>query len=166
MEIAGTLAALAVCAVRDAVLYHERLLHSETLRKRADYEEYLVDLSVFLDEIVYKYRKIEASLDLPLDSFFELDVPVLVYAGSARKEDVAGSFIKISDPHALLMVSSVRDAMLYRESFLRDEASTAALRDQKEYLAQLALLLEAVKGEYRKIESRIGVPLARILHQE
>lgn len=69
MKFRGTLAPLAVCAVRDAVLYHERLLQSATLRNRADYEEDAVDLSVFLDEIKHQYKKIEAGIGLPLPDF-------------------------------------------------------------------------------------------------
>lgn len=165
MKIGSTFAPLAICAVRDAVLYHERLLQSETLRNRADYEEYAVDLSVFLDEITYRYKKIEASLDLPLNEFFESDVPVLAYRGRDSDESgIADGAIEISNPHALFMVSSVRDAILYRESLLRDETSPESVRDQKEYLAQLAKLLEFVKDEYKKIESKVGVPLDKILH--
>ncbi|RUL71058.1 hypothetical protein [Dyella choica] len=165
MKIVSTLTPLAVCAVRDAVSYHERLLQSETLRNRADYEAYAVDLSVFLDEITHQYQKIEASLGLPLHDFFESDVPALAYP---RKEDdtsdPAGKGLDISAPYAMLMVSSVRDAMLYRESLLREEASQESLRDQQAYLAQLAKLFEWVKDEYRKIESKVGAPLERILH--
>ncbi|MFK2892006.1 hypothetical protein ISS98_12780 [Dyella flagellata] len=62
------------------------------------------------------------------------------------------------------MVSSVRDAILYRESLLPGETSPEKIRDQQEYLAQLAKLMEYVKDEYRKIESEVGVPLERILH--
>ncbi|XRD86286.1 hypothetical protein ISN73_15175 [Dyella acidisoli] len=72
--------------------------------------------------------------------------------------------MEISDPYALLMVSSVRDAILYRESLLRDETSQENLREEKEYLAHLTELLEYVKVEYKKIESKVGVPLEKILH--
>ncbi|WP_333681819.1 hypothetical protein [Dyella sp.] len=164
MIFSSTLAPLAVCAVRDAVLYHERLLQSETLRNRTDYEEYAVDLSVFLDEITHRYKKIEASLSLPLDDFFESDVPTLAY----RVEDSgkAATAMEISDPYALLMVSSVRDAILYRESLLRDQTSQKDLEDAEAYLIHLEKLLEFVKTEYKKIESKVGVPLERILHSE
>jgi hypothetical protein len=164
MKFSGTLAPLAVCAVRDAVLYHERLLQSETLRNRADYEEYAVDLSVFLDEITHRYKKIEASLGLPLDGFFESDIPTLAYRVEDRGK--AEAAIEISDPYALLMVSSVRDAILYRESLLRAQPSQEDIEDAKAYLVHLEKLLEFVKTEYKKIESKIGVPLEKILHSE
>ncbi|GLQ90237.1 hypothetical protein [Dyella flagellata] len=164
MKISSTLAPLAVCAVRDAVSFHERLLQSETLRNRSDYEAYAVDLSVFLDEIAYQYQKIEARLGLPLDDFFDSDIPVLAYSSKSAPSPAEGKGISVSDPHALLMVSSVRDAILYRESLLPGETSPEKIRDQQEYLAQLAKLMEYVKDEYRKIESEVGVPLERILH--
>lgn len=164
MKFSGTLAPLAVCAVRDAVFYHERLLQSETLRNRADYEEYAVDLSVFLDEITHRYKKIEASLGLPLDDFFESDIPARTYC--VEDSGKAETAIEISDPYVLLMVSSVRDAILYRESLHRDQPSQEYLEDAKAYLAHLEKLLEFVKTEYKKIESKVGVPLERILHSE
>jgi len=164
MKFSGTLAPLAVCAVRDAVLYHERLLQSETLRNRADYEEYAVDLSVFLDEITHRYKKIEASLGLPLGDFFESDIPALAYRVEDRGK--AEAAIEISDPYALLMVSSVRDAILYRESLLRNQPSQEDIEDAKAYLVHLERLLEFVKTEYKKIESKVGVPLEKILHSE
>ena len=164
MKFSGTLAPLAVCAVRDAVLYHERLLQSETLRNRADYEEYTVDLSVFLDEIKHQYKKIEAGIGLPLTDFFDADVPVPIYHGKNSDRPDAAAFIEISSPYALLMVSSVRDAILYRESLLSDDASRENSRDQKEYLAYLEELLAFVKDEYKKIESKVGIPLEKILH--
>lgn len=40
MEIPNVWAPLLVSAIRDAVLYQERLLTSEILHNRADYEEY------------------------------------------------------------------------------------------------------------------------------
>ncbi|GLQ97612.1 hypothetical protein [Dyella mobilis] len=168
MKIALSLFPLAVCAARDAVSFHERLLQSETLKKRADYEEYLSQLAVFLDEIVHAYRKTEASLGLPLNRFFESDIPIMAYPRQAENGGGQGrqDGVEISDPHSLLMVSSVRDAMLYRESLLRNEAPPEVLRNQTEYLAHLARLLDSIKAEYRKVESRVGVPLARLLHQE
>ena len=67
MEIPNTLAPLLVSAVRDAVLYQERLLQSETLRDRADYEEHLVHLSQFLEYIKAEYKRVEADVGIPLE---------------------------------------------------------------------------------------------------
>jgi hypothetical protein len=167
MKFSGTFAPLAVCAVRDAVLYHEQFLQSETLRNRADYEEYAVDLSVFLDEITHQYKKIEARVGVLLDDFFESDIPALAYrVEDSGKAVIAETAIEISDSYALLMLSSVRDAILYRESRFRDQSSLEHLEDAKAYLVHLEKLLEFVKTEYKKIESKIGVPLERILHSE
>jgi len=69
MEIPNTWASLLVSAVRDAVLYHERLLESETLRDHADYEEHLVQLSQFLEYVKAEYKKIEDEAKIPLDKF-------------------------------------------------------------------------------------------------
>jgi hypothetical protein len=160
MKIGSTFSPLAVCAVRDAVLYHERLLQSETLRNRADYEEYAVDLSVFLDEIKHRYKKIEANLKIPLDAFFDADVPTVAYRhtdGDIQNEEVS---LDISDAYAPLLVSSVRDAILYRESLMQNHHPC----DQGEYLAQLKELLTSVKHEYKKVESKVGISLEKILH--
>ena len=66
MEIPNTWAPLLVSAVRDAVLYQEGLLRSETLRDRADYEEHLVHLSQFLEFIKAEYLKVEDEAGIPL----------------------------------------------------------------------------------------------------
>lgn len=67
MEIPNTWAPLLVSAVRDALLYQQRLLASETLRDRADYEEHVVQLSQFLEYIKAEYQQIEASVGMPLE---------------------------------------------------------------------------------------------------
>jgi hypothetical protein len=67
MEIPNTWASLLVSAVRDAVLYQERLLKSETLRDRADYEEHLVQLSQFLEYVKAEYKKVGGEAGIPLD---------------------------------------------------------------------------------------------------
>lgn len=67
MEIPDTWAPLLVSAVRDAVLYQERLLQSETLRDRADYEEHLAQLTQFFEYIKDEYREVEASVGMPLE---------------------------------------------------------------------------------------------------
>lgn len=67
MEIPNLWAPLLVSAVRDAVLYQEQLLKSETLRERADYEEHLAQLSQFLEYVKAEYRKVEGEVGIPLD---------------------------------------------------------------------------------------------------
>jgi hypothetical protein len=49
------------------VLYQERLLESETLRDRADYEEHLVQLSQFLEYVKAEYKKVEEEAGIPLN---------------------------------------------------------------------------------------------------
>ena len=56
-----------VSAVRDAVLYQQQLLTSQTLRHRADYEEHLVQLTIFMDFINSEYKNIEDKTGIPLD---------------------------------------------------------------------------------------------------
>ena len=67
MEIPNLWAPLLVSAVRDAVLYQEQLLNSETLRERADYEEHLAQLSQFLEYVKAEYKKVESQAGIPLD---------------------------------------------------------------------------------------------------
>jgi hypothetical protein len=67
MEISDTWAPLLVSAVRDAVLYQEQLLKSETLRDRADYEEHLVHLTQFFEYIKAEYKRVEAQAGIPLE---------------------------------------------------------------------------------------------------
>lgn len=67
MEIPNTWAPLLVSAVRDAVLYQEQLLKSETIRDRADYEEHHLQLTQFLEFVKEEYKSIEDEVGLPLD---------------------------------------------------------------------------------------------------
>ncbi|WP_431261134.1 hypothetical protein ACQ86G_14185 [Roseateles chitinivorans] len=55
-------------SVRDAILYHEGLLRSETIRphERADYEEYYVHLTQFLEILKKEYRAVENDVGVPL----------------------------------------------------------------------------------------------------
>lgn len=66
MEIPESWAPMLVSAVRDAVRYNERLLTSETLRNRADYEEHLVQLTQFLEYVEGGYQTIEGEVGIPL----------------------------------------------------------------------------------------------------
>ena len=67
IEISNAAAPLLVQALRDAVRYNEELLKSETLRDRADYEEYLLEVSQFYAEIKAQYKRYEAEIGISLD---------------------------------------------------------------------------------------------------
>ena len=67
IEISNAAAPLLVQALRDAVRYNEELLKSETLRNRAEYEEYLVEVSQFYAEIKSQYKKIEQEVGITLE---------------------------------------------------------------------------------------------------
>lgn len=67
MEIPNAWAPLLVSAVRDAVLFQEQLLKSETIRNRADHEEHHLQLTQFLEFIKEEYKSIEDEVGLPLE---------------------------------------------------------------------------------------------------
>lgn len=67
MEIPNVWAPLLVSAVRDAVLYQEGLLKSETIRNKADYEEHHLQLTQFLEFIKEEYKPIEGEAGIPLE---------------------------------------------------------------------------------------------------
>ena len=67
MEIPNVWASLLVSAVRDAVLYQEQLLKSETLRNRTDHEEHQLQLTQFFEYIKEKYKNVEAEAGIPLE---------------------------------------------------------------------------------------------------
>ncbi len=67
MKIPNTLAPMMVSAVRDAILYQENLMKSETLRNREDYEEYHLQLTQFLAFLKEEYRSIEKETGIPLE---------------------------------------------------------------------------------------------------
>ena len=70
MEIPDTWASLLVSAVRDAVLFHENLLQSETLKGRHEYEEHYAQLTQFLEFVKDEYRTtVEAKGGMPLAKF-------------------------------------------------------------------------------------------------
>ena len=56
-----------ISSVRDAILYTEGLLKSETIRNREDYEEHHLQLTQFLEYLKTEYKKIEKEIGLPLD---------------------------------------------------------------------------------------------------
>ncbi|WP_431288955.1 hypothetical protein [Roseateles chitinivorans] len=67
ITISNQYAPLLISAVRDAVLYHEGLLRSETLRDRSDYEEHHLQLTIFLEHLKKEYKAQEEEIGLPLD---------------------------------------------------------------------------------------------------
>ena len=67
MKIPNVWAPMIVSAVRDAVLYQEGLLRSETLRDRADYEEHHLQLTQLLEFIKDEYKSVEDEAGIPLD---------------------------------------------------------------------------------------------------
>ena len=70
MRIPNIWAPLLVSAVRDAILYQEGLLRSETLQNkanRADYEEHHLQLTQFLEFIKEEYKNVENEAGIPLD---------------------------------------------------------------------------------------------------
>ena len=67
MEIPDAWASLLVSAVRDAVLYNEQLLKSETIRDKDDYQEHLVYLSELLEFIKSEYKNLDIESKIPLD---------------------------------------------------------------------------------------------------
>lgn len=67
MKIPNVWAPMIVSAVRDAVLYQEGLLRSETLRDRADYEEHHLQLTQLLEFIKGEYKSVEDEAGIPLD---------------------------------------------------------------------------------------------------
>jgi len=66
MHIPDTWAPLLVSSVRDAILYQEGLLRSETIRDKSDYEEHHLQLTQFLEYLKEEYRKIEGEAGLSL----------------------------------------------------------------------------------------------------
>lgn len=67
MNIPKPYVPLMLSAVRDAVLYNEQLLTSETLRDRDDYEEHLMHLSQFLEFLKEEYKANEGEYGLKLE---------------------------------------------------------------------------------------------------
>lgn len=67
MDIPDTWAPLLLSSVRDSILYAEGVLKSETIRERADYEEYHLQLTQFLEYLKSEYKKIENDVGMPLN---------------------------------------------------------------------------------------------------
>jgi hypothetical protein len=67
MKIADTWAPLLISSVRDAILYQEGLLRSETIRDKSDYEEYHLQLTQFFEYLKEEYKKIEGEVGISLN---------------------------------------------------------------------------------------------------
>ena len=67
MEIPNTWAPILISSVRDAILYTEGLLQSETIRDKSDYEEHHLQLTQILKYLKEEYKKIEEEVGLPID---------------------------------------------------------------------------------------------------
>ncbi len=67
MEIPNHMAPMLISAVRDGLLYQDRLQKSETLRNREDYEEHILLLSQFLEFLKEEYKAIEDEAGIPLE---------------------------------------------------------------------------------------------------
>ena len=67
MEIPNVSAPLLVSPVRDAVLFREQLLKSQTIRNRADYEKHHLQLTQFLEFIKSDYKLIEKDVGIPIE---------------------------------------------------------------------------------------------------
>jgi hypothetical protein len=70
--------------------------------------------------------------------------------------------VKIPATWAPLVVSAVRDAILYQESLLRSDTARNP-EDFEEHIVQLSELLEYLKDEYKNIENEAGIPLEKLL---
>ncbi len=70
MEIPDTWAALLLGAVNDAILFHDSLLGSETIKDKTDTEEHLMQLGILLEYMKNDYRqRLEPQGGLPLARF-------------------------------------------------------------------------------------------------
>jgi len=70
--------------------------------------------------------------------------------------------MKIPNVWAPLIVSSVRDAILYQQSLLRSD-TVKNPEDYEEHIVELSELLEYIKSEYKSIEEEAGIPLGKLL---
>ncbi len=67
ITIPNPYAALLISAVRDAVIYQEGLLRSETIRDRSDHEEHYVYLTQFFEFLKKEYKSQEEEIGFPLE---------------------------------------------------------------------------------------------------
>lgn len=70
--------------------------------------------------------------------------------------------MEIPNAWASLLVSAVRDAVLYQEQLLKRE-TLRNRADYEERHLQLTQFFEFVKEEYKAVENDAGIPLERLL---
>ncbi len=68
----------------------------------------------------------------------------------------------IPDTWAPLLVSAVRDSLLFQENLLKSE-TLRNRSDYEEHILQISQFFEYVKTEYKEIESEVGIPLEKLL---
>ena len=67
MNIPDTWSPLLISSVRDAILYQEGLLRSETIQDRSDHEEHHLQLTQSFEYLKQEYKHIEDDIGLPLN---------------------------------------------------------------------------------------------------
>ena len=70
--------------------------------------------------------------------------------------------MEIPTTWAPLLVSAVRDAVLYQEQLMRS-ATLVDRSSYQEHHLQLTQFLEYLKAQYQQIEEQVGIPLQRLL---
>lgn len=70
--------------------------------------------------------------------------------------------MEIPNTWAPLLVSAVRDAVLYQDGLLKRE-TLRNRADYEEHHLQLTQFLEFIKEEYKEVESEVGIPLEKLL---
>jgi len=70
--------------------------------------------------------------------------------------------MEIPNVWASLLVSAVRDSVLYQEQLLQSE-TLRNRADYEEHHLQLTQFFEFIKEEYKTIEDEAGIPLDRLL---
>ena len=70
-------------------------------------------------------------------------------------------------PHtwAPLLVSAVRDVLLYNEGLLSSQ-TIRNRADHEEHVMQLSQFLEYLKEQYRAVENEMGIPLNSLIGAE
>ena len=70
--------------------------------------------------------------------------------------------MQISNTWAPMLISAVRDAILYQENLLKSE-NLRNRSDYEEHHLQLTQFFEYIKEEYKSVEEEAGIPLDKLL---
>jgi hypothetical protein len=70
--------------------------------------------------------------------------------------------MEISNTWAPLLLSAVRDGLLYNEGLLSSQ-TIRNRADYEEHVMQLSQFFEYLKEQYREIENEAGIPLDKLL---